>query len=58
MLGRFQRKGDLWRSCLAGVCVTKPDHPATEGSAGGHQAGEEQGITLTEGDVNARRYGH
>ncbi len=57
-LGRFQCKGDYWRGCLAGVSVPEPDHPAAEGSAVGHQAGEEQGIRLILGDVNARRYEH
>jgi hypothetical protein len=33
--------------------VPEPGHPAAEDSAGGYQAGEEQGIRLILGDVNA-----
>jgi hypothetical protein len=54
----FQPKEDLWRNYPAVLCVPEPNHQAAEGSAGGHQAGEEQGFRLTLGDVNARRYEH
>ncbi len=57
-LGRFQRKGVYWRSCLAGVSVPEPNLPAAEGSAEGHQAVEEKSIRLTLGDVEDRRYEH
>ncbi len=38
--------------------VPEPNHPAAEGSGGGHQPGEEQGFRLILGDINARSYEH